>query len=464
MGKFRLVGLLGAGGMGRVFLGRAPDGVAAAVKVVHPYLLNGDETEFRRRFVREVGAARRVGSGFTAAVLDADPDAAVPWLATEFVPGITLGDAVARFGPLPEESLTALASGLFTALSGVHGAGLVHRDIKPSNVMLDVDGPKVIDFGIARVAEATGLTRTGQTVGTLGFMSPEQFERSDVGPESDVFSVGAVLAYAATGRPPFPGDTLPVLFANLTTRPPDLDGLPAALAPLVEAALAKSPAARPTAEAARAMIPAPPTHVRADHGWLPPAATTAILRAASAALRTPGPATFADAKTTADVRAPAAESRRPGGDASPRVHPVAPRASVISEASPAPAAASRREAWERFGLPALVFALIMVSSDFWVADTEMWEHWAAAILIVRFCMVGLLVCTMTVNPGSSGFLRGVGYVFAATNAVGFYLGVMFGAGPTLAHSMPVFNTAIALSVVAYAYREVRTRRMRLAAA
>ncbi|WP_436776636.1 protein kinase domain-containing protein [Yinghuangia sp. YIM S09857] len=288
--RFRLVGVLGAGGMGRVFLGRAPDGAAVAVKVVHPYLLNGDRGEFRARFVREVQAARGVDTAFTARVVAADADAEVPWLATEFVPGIPLSEAVSRFGPLPQESLLALGAGLFAALAEIHAAGLVHRDVKPSNVMLGVDGPKVIDFGIARSAGATGLTRTGQTVGTMGFMSPEQFERSDVGPESDVFSAGAVLAYAATGHPPFPGDTLPVLFANLTTRNPDLAGLPTALAPLVEAALAKDPADRPAAATARTMLPAPPTHVGADHGWLPLAVTHAILRAAATALRTPGPA------------------------------------------------------------------------------------------------------------------------------------------------------------------------------
>ncbi|WP_436775982.1 serine/threonine-protein kinase [Yinghuangia sp. YIM S09857] len=297
--RFRLVGVLGAGGMGRVFLGRAPDGAAVAVKVVHPYLLNGDQGEFRARFVREVHTARGVDTAFTARVVAADADAEVPWLATEFVPGIPLSEAVARFGPLPQESLLALGAGLFAALAEIHAAGLVHRDVKPSNVMLGVDGPKVIDFGIARSAGATGLTRTGQTVGTMGFMSPEQFERSDVGPESDVFSAGAVLAYAATGRPPFPGDTLPVLFANLTTRDPDLAGMPAALAPLVEATLAKDPEDRPTAASARTMLPAPPTHVGADHGWLPLAVTHAILRAAATALRTPGAAQDSAARDAA---------------------------------------------------------------------------------------------------------------------------------------------------------------------
>ncbi|MFE2873452.1 protein kinase [Embleya sp. NPDC059259] len=257
--------------------------------MVHPHLLVGDQREFRRRFVREVAAARKVGSAFTAAVVAADPHAQVPWLATEFVPGIPLSAAVERFGPLPETSLRELAAGLFTALAGIHAAGLVHRDVKPSNIVLGVDGPRVVDFGIALPAGATGLTGTGHTVGTLGFMSPEQFERSDVGPESDVFSAAAVLAWAATGRSPFPvprspfpGDTLPVLFANLTTRAPDLNGLPAPLAPLIEAALSKSPATRPTARDARTMVPAPPTHVGPDHGWLPPTPSSSPPRPYSA--------------------------------------------------------------------------------------------------------------------------------------------------------------------------------------
>jgi hypothetical protein len=438
VGQFRLVGLLGAGGMGRVFLGRAPDGTAAAVKVVHPYLLNGDETEFRQRFVREVGAARRVDAASTAPVLAADPHADVPWLATEFVPGITLGAAVERFGPLPEASLLTLAAGLLTALAGIHAAGLVHRDIKPANVMLDVDGPKVIDFGIARPAGATGLTRTGQTVGTLGFMSPEQFERSDVGAESDIFSAGAVLAYAATGRPPFPGDTLPVLLAGLTTRAPDLDGVPASLAPLVEALLAKSPEDRPTLEAARAMVPAPPTHIGADTGWLPPAVTHAVLRAAAAALRAPG-ADVAHAATATATVPPSPEAR----------------------ATPAPSGPSTVASWERFGLPAAVLGLVSVSSHFWRVPRGD-QDWVSAIWLVRFLVVGLLVFTAALTPRSTGPTRGAGYLFALSNAYGFTMVVKHGAGPTLAHNVPLFCTAIALSIAAYCYRDARTRRIRSA--
>ncbi|WP_406278869.1 WD40 repeat domain-containing serine/threonine protein kinase [Embleya sp. NBC_00896] len=300
MGPFRVLRRLGSGGMGRVYLSGGPDGAAVAVKVVHPHLLeDGAGGEFRRRFAQEVGAARAVDAAFTAAVVDADPDAEVPWLATEFIPGVSLDDAVARFGPLPEASLLDLAVGLFTALTGVHAPGLVHRDIKPSNVILGADGPKVIDFGIARLAGATAVTRTAQTVGTWGYMSPEQFERSDVGPESDVFSAAVSLAYAATGRRPFPGDSLPVLFANVTTREPDLDGLPATLAPVVMAALAKDPAARPTAHQARAMLPAAPTGGSAGSDWLPSALTRAIVQVAGSMRAAMDSVTPADADEAA---------------------------------------------------------------------------------------------------------------------------------------------------------------------
>ncbi|MDI2129036.1 PQQ-binding-like beta-propeller repeat protein [Yinghuangia seranimata] len=288
VGPYVLLGRLGAGGMGRVYLGRGSSGRTVAVKLVRPDLLQEGGPEFRRRFAREVGAARAVDAEFTAPVVDADPDADVPWLATAYIPGLALDEAVARFGPLPEASLRHLAAGLLTALSGIHAAGLVHRDLKPSNIMLAVDGPKVIDFGIALLSGATSLTRTAQTVGTLGFMSPEQFERSDVGPESDLFSCGAVLAYAATGRAPFAGDTLPVLIANLTMRDPDLDGAPPTLLPLLRAVLAKDPKTRPTSAQARALLPAAPTMVGPDTGWLPAAVSHALLRIATVALDTEG--------------------------------------------------------------------------------------------------------------------------------------------------------------------------------
>ncbi|MBA4864801.1 serine/threonine protein kinase [Streptomyces sp. PSKA54] len=205
VGGYQVFGLLGRGGMGRVYLARAADGGGAvALKVVNRELAGQDE--FRNRFRREVRAARTVGGERTARVLDADTEAETPWVATEYVPGLSLAEVVgSMYGPLPARSLWALADGLGRALRAIHSAGLVHRDLKPSNVLLAPDGPRVIDFGIARhVAQtATTLTRTGITLGSPGYMAPEQVLGEQIGPAADVFCLGAVLAYAATGVAPF---------------------------------------------------------------------------------------------------------------------------------------------------------------------------------------------------------------------------------------------------------------------
>lgn len=188
VGPFRIVARLGAGGMGQVYLGRSKAGRAVAVKVVRPDLAG--DSEFRRRFAREVAVARTVSGFFTAGVVAADPDGSPPWLATAYVPGLSLDRAVSEFGPWPEASVLALGAGLAEALEATHGAGVVHRDLKPSNVLLAPDGPRVIDFGISVALEASRLTRTDMVVGTPGFMSPEQLTGDPVGPPSDVFSLG----------------------------------------------------------------------------------------------------------------------------------------------------------------------------------------------------------------------------------------------------------------------------------
>ena len=172
VGRYRLVGRLGAGGMGRVYLGVTPDGGQAAVKVIRDDL--ADDTRFRHRFRREVMAASAVAGMFTARVIDADPEGDPPWLATQYVQGLSLRDAVLKYGPVPEDRLVPLAQGIAEALAAIHAAGLTHRDLKPGNVLLSPAGPKVIDFGIARAADATQLTGTGQIIGTLDFMAPEQ--------------------------------------------------------------------------------------------------------------------------------------------------------------------------------------------------------------------------------------------------------------------------------------------------
>src|SRR5437773_1275053 len=208
IGPYRLRGRLGAGGMGRVYLGLSPGGRSVAVKVIRADL--AQDAEFRARFRREVAVARTVSGLFTAPVIDADVEGPVPWLATAYVPGPSLADAVTEHGPLPAASVLALARGLAEALSAIHAAGVVHRDLKPANVLLAGDGPRVIDFGISRAVEASALTHIGLVVGSPGFMSPEQAEGREVGSPSDIFSLGAVLAFAATGRGPFGSGVSPV--------------------------------------------------------------------------------------------------------------------------------------------------------------------------------------------------------------------------------------------------------------
>ncbi|MEK2489000.1 serine/threonine-protein kinase [Kitasatospora purpeofusca] len=272
MGPFRVLAVLGQGGMGRVLLGVAPDGRAAAVKQVHAEFAGDDG--FRVRFRREVEASRRVSGAYTAAVIAADPEAGTPWLASQFVLGPALNEALRAVGALPEESARRLAAGLAQALIDVHGAGLIHRDLKPSNVLLAEDGVRVIDFGIARAAEGqdTRLTRTGAMIGSPGFMSPEQVEGRELTPASDVFSLGATLAVACAGRPAFAGESLPrILFAVLHAEP-ELSGVPVGLRPLVAACLAKDPATRPTPHAVLAALgriaPAARPWPEAVHGLL----------------------------------------------------------------------------------------------------------------------------------------------------------------------------------------------------
>jgi len=246
VGRFRVVGRLGVGGMGRVYAATAPDGRRAAVKVIRDDL--ADDTGFRQRFRLEVAAASAVVGLFTARVLDADPDAQPPWLATEFVEGPSLREAVLTHGPMPEHALADLARGLAEALAAIHAAGLVHRDLKPANVLLSPDGPRMIDFGIARAVDASRLTVTGQIIGTPDFMAPEQIEgMRESGPEGDVFALGSTLAWAATSRGPFAADQTAATLYRIMTMPPDLRGVPPRVAAIVEACLAKDPAARPTA-------------------------------------------------------------------------------------------------------------------------------------------------------------------------------------------------------------------------
>jgi eukaryotic-like serine/threonine-protein kinase len=267
IGPYRLRGRLGAGGMGRVYLGLSPGGRSVAVKVIRADL--AQDAEFRARFRREVAVARTVSGLFTAPVIDADVDGPVPWLATAYVPGPSLADAVSQHGPLPAASVLALARGLAEALSAIHAAGVVHRDLKPANVLLAEDGPRVIDFGISRGVEASALTHTGLVVGSPGFMSPEQAEGREVGPPSDIFSLGAVLAFAATGQGPFGSGSTPALVYRVVHGGPQLDLMPAEVRSLAERCLAKDPALRPTAADLLAAAAYPAA------GWLPEPVTRA---------------------------------------------------------------------------------------------------------------------------------------------------------------------------------------------
>ncbi|MFJ4782885.1 serine/threonine-protein kinase [Streptomyces sp. NPDC088794] len=241
VGPYRIVGRLGSGGMGWVYLGRSPAGREVAVKVVRQEL--AAEPEFRERFAREVAAARVVSGAYTAAVIDADTEAELPWLATMYVAGPSLTEAVRTDGPLPEAQVRKLGAFLVEALQAVHAAGVVHRDLKPSNVLLAADGPRVIDFGISRVDGAPGLTQAGLIVGTPPFMSPEQMKGARVGPPSDVFSLGGVLVYALTGRPPH-GTGESVRY-QVVCGEPELDAVPPNIRPLIARCLAKKPEDRP---------------------------------------------------------------------------------------------------------------------------------------------------------------------------------------------------------------------------
>ena len=280
VGPYRLLGRLGSGGMGRVYLGRSAGGRTVAVKIVHPHFALDEE--FRARFRREVDAARRVGGAWTASVLDADPGARIPWVATAYAAGPTLTAAVTGSGPLPPATVRALGAGLAEALTAVHRLGLVHRDVKPSNVLLTLDGPLLIDFGIARATDGTAsLTSTGVSIGSPGYMSPEQILGKGVTGAADVFSLGAVLAYAATGSPPFPGDSSAALLYKVVHEPPALGDLTGELRRLTEACLDKNPSARPApAEVAHRLAPDGGAARLVTGGWLPGALVEEVSRAA----------------------------------------------------------------------------------------------------------------------------------------------------------------------------------------
>ena len=273
IGPYRLRGILGFGGMGRVFLGASADGQVAAVKVIRSDLAT--DPEFRARFRREVTVARKVSNRFTVPLIDADVDSPVPWLATAYVTGPSLAEAVTEHGPLPVPMVLHLAAGLAEGLSAIHAAGVVHRDLKPSNVLLAHDGPRVIDFGISVAAETSPLTRTGLLIGSPGYMSPEQVEGREVGSPSDIFSLGAVLAFAATGEAPFGSGSAPTLAYRAVYRQVNLDRVPAEVRGLIQRCLTKDPGQRPTAR--DLMFAAGAAAVPPTERWIPEPASRTLL-------------------------------------------------------------------------------------------------------------------------------------------------------------------------------------------
>ncbi|MFE1404636.1 bifunctional serine/threonine-protein kinase/ABC transporter substrate-binding protein [Streptomyces sp. NPDC058770] len=303
IGEHRTLARLGAGGMGVVYLARSSGGALAAVKVIRAE--HAADPGFRARFRRETEAARRVTGPWVVPVTGADPEAREPWLATVFVPGPSLAEAVAAEGPLPDTTVRLLGARLAGTLAAVHDAGLIHRDVKPGNVLLALDGPRLIDFGIARHEGATALTATDAVIGTPGYLAPEQASAGPLGPACDIFSLGCVLVYAATGRRPFgQGNAAAILFRTVHEEP-DLNGLPPGLLPLVASCLAKNPADRPTARQVEQQLTAAtdntvptgaaaPTRAAdaahtAEWSWAPSGLSALIAERASAALALPAP-------------------------------------------------------------------------------------------------------------------------------------------------------------------------------
>ncbi|MFG2478043.1 serine/threonine-protein kinase [Streptomyces fagopyri] len=353
IGVYRLMARLGAGGMGNVYLARSDRGRTVAVKLVRDEL--AEQEEFRARFRQEVRAARRVGGYWTAPVLDADTEADIPWVATGYVAGPSLQTVVGHdHGALPERSVRILAAGLAHALKDIHAAGLIHRDLKPSNVLVTIDGPRVIDFGIARALETVtdgGLTRTGALVGSPGFMAPEQVRGDRVTPACDIFCLGSVLSYAATGVLPFGATSSGVhaMMFRIAQEDPDLEGVPEGLADLVRHCLRKDPAARPSLDEILERTGAEDTvsDGRSRDPWLPSALVAQLGRHAVRLLDTENPDAAPAALPPAPERAqdPAAtppldlpeQAAAPGAPATP-AEPAAPGAPATPAEPAAPAA------------------------------------------------------------------------------------------------------------------------------
>ncbi|MEI7031752.1 serine/threonine-protein kinase [Streptomyces pratensis] len=324
VGGYRLAAVLGAGGMGKVYLSYTPGGRPLALKVIRPEF--SEDPEFRRRFQQEVRSAQRVQGLYTAPVIDSDTEGPQPWLATAYVPGPSLAHAVSRHGGLPLRSVLLLTVGVAEALGVIHGAGIVHRDLKPANVLLAADGPRVIDFGIARAADTTALTGTGVSVGTPAFMSPEQAAAGTVTPATDIFALGQIMAFAAIGVPAYGEGPSHAVLYRIVHEDPDLSRLPKELLPLAARCLSRDPADRPAlAEIIRLCHELSPEPLRQGEDWLPRAVAGSITER----LRLPAPAVAPPPQPTV-APTPTVFSPHPPPPGAP--HPYTPTGFAVAAA------------------------------------------------------------------------------------------------------------------------------------
>ena len=370
VGGYQLLGRLGAGGMGQVYLGVSPGGRKVAVKLIHS--VHATDDQFRERFAREIQAAQRVGGFHTALVVDADPHADPPWMVTVYIEGPSLHEAVRRGGPLLPDQVRVLGAALAEGLGAIHDCGLVHRDLKPGNVILAADGPRIIDFGVARVIDAsTGITMTGAVVGTIAYMSPEQVRGDVAGPPSDVFSLGGVLGFAATGRPPFGSDSAVSIMFRVVNQPPDLAGVAdGRLREVIASCLAKDPADRTPVRAVLAAL--------SRLGLAPPAFNSP----APAAYRAPAVAVPA-AGYEASTQAPAPAATGPVHEALPPHGTVptagmAPSRTAPSRSAPSGAGHSRRSRRKAGLVAAAAAAAVAVAVILAVSLVPGSTHQAAA--------------------------------------------------------------------------------------
>jgi hypothetical protein len=355
--------------MGAVYLAFTPGGRPVALKMIRPEL--ADSADFRNRFRQEVDAARRVHGLYTAQVLDAEPDASPPWLVTAFVPGLSLQEGVSRHGPLPVDTVLVLMAGVAEALQVIHGAGVVHRDLKPSNVVLAPDGPRVIDFGIARAMDAIAPTGGGILIGSPDYMAPEQVADLPVGPAADVFALGSVAAYAALGRPPFGegGGPLPVMYRVLHERA-DLSGCPSPLRGIIERCLAKNAPDRPSpAEViswCRAVTAGRTAQIAQP--WLPPGVVAALAERPPPAPARAGASAHPHATAAPPISSP------PNARGTPAMIPQQERRTLASTTVPSqpaprlPIPRGRRRAWAA----AVTLGLLVLSAAglTWLADSN----------------------------------------------------------------------------------------------